>query len=124
MRPIYITLGWFFVSLGVIGAFLPVMPTTPFMLLALWAFAKSSERFHDWLYYHPYFGPPLQQWKEHRVIPVIAKVMSVGMMSGSLVYLIFFTNSPAYLNGIAAVGMLFAAWFIMSKPSVATSGMK
>lgn len=119
MRPVYLSLGFFFVALGVIGAFLPVMPTTPFMLLALWAFANSSQRFHDWLYHHPIFGPPLRQWKEHRVIPLIAKVVSIVMMSISLGYLTFFTQTPAYIIVIVALGMLYAAWFILTKPSVA-----
>ncbi|WP_455198736.1 YbaN family protein [Kaarinaea lacus] len=119
MRPVYFILGWFFVALGVIGAFLPVMPTTPFMLLALWAFANSSQRFHDWLYYHPFFGPPLQQWKKYRVIPMMAKIASVSMMSASLIYLVFFTQSPQYVNILVGFVMLYAAWFIVTKPSVA-----
>ena len=124
MRPVYFSLGWFFVALGIIGAFLPVMPTTPFMLLALWAFANSSQRFHDWLYHHPLFGPPLQQWKQYRVIPKVAKVMSIAMMSASLSYMIFFTQSPVYINIIVSIGMLYAAWFIISKPSVAPSNIE
>jgi uncharacterized membrane protein YbaN (DUF454 family) len=122
MRHFYFVLGWLFFSLGVIGAFLPVMPTTPFMLLALWAFAKSSPRFHDWLYRHPLFGPPLQQWKRHRVIPRIAKVMSISMMSASLAYLVFFTEQAYYVSILVGLIMLYAAWFILTKPSVAPVG--
>lgn len=117
MRQLYFAVGWLFFALGVIGAFLPVMPTTPFMLLALWAFAKSSPRFHDWLYRHPFFGPPLQQWQRHRVIPRTAKIMSISMMSASLGYLVFFSGQPYYVSAIVGAVMLYAAWFILTKPS-------
>ena len=119
MRHFYFALGWLFFGIGAVGAFLPVLPTTPFMLLALWAFAKSSPRFHDWLYRHRLFGPPMQQWTRYRVIPLPAKVMSVSMMSASLGYLVFFTEQPLYISMLVAAGMLYAAWFILTKPSVA-----
>jgi uncharacterized membrane protein YbaN (DUF454 family) len=112
-------MGWVFVGLGIIGAFLPVFPTTPFMLLALWCFSQSSPRFHAWLYHHRFFGPPLQAWEQHRVISKTTKVVSVSMMSVSLAYLIFFSRSPAYFTTIAGVVMLYGAWFILTKPSQA-----
>lgn len=118
-KAFFIILGWLFVALGVIGAFLPVMPTTLFMILALWAFAESSPRFHDWLYHHTIFGPPLQQWKRYRVIPPVAKLMSVGMMTGSLVYVVLFSDLPVYVGLGVGVFFAYAAWFILSKPSYA-----
>lgn len=117
MRVLYFGLGWFFFALGVIGALLPVMPTTPFMLLALWAFAQSSERFHNWLYYHRLFGPPLQKWHEHRVIPLTAKLFSVGFMSISLFYVVLYAPMPTWVKAIIALFMVYGAWFILSKPS-------
>jgi uncharacterized membrane protein YbaN (DUF454 family) len=66
-------LGWTFFGIGLVGTLLPLVPTTPFMLLALWAFSIGSERFHRWLYHHPVFGPPLQRWQRDRVIPLWAK---------------------------------------------------
>lgn len=116
-KMFFIGLGWIFVALGLVGAFLPVMPTTPFMLLALWAFARSSQRFHDWLYYHTVFGPPLQKWTQFRVIPPLAKIMSVSMMSASFIYVLWFKELPIYLNALIFVFMALAAWYILSKPS-------
>jgi len=52
MKPLYFLLGWCFFGLGAVGTVVPGLPTTPFMLLALWAFSKSSQHFHDWLYTH------------------------------------------------------------------------
>ena len=68
MKAFYLTLGILFFVLGAIGALVPGLPTTVFMLLALWAFARSSQRFHDWLYYHRVFGPPLQRWHRHDTV--------------------------------------------------------
>ena len=83
-RWIYFSIGWLFFGLGVVGAFLPVLPTTPLMIIALWAFSKSSERFETWLYKQRIFGPPLQRWHKYRVISAPAKMASVGAMAASL----------------------------------------
>lgn len=117
MRIIFFTLGWTFFALGLIGVFLPVLPTTPFMLLALFMFAKSSKRFHDWLYHHRVFGPPLQLWDQHRIIPVKAKLLSISMMSLSLLYMIFFSPIPSWLMIVTGLLMGYGAWFVLSKPS-------
>ena len=117
MRMIFFTLGWSFFGLGVVGAFLPVLPTTPFMLLTLFMFAKSSERFHYWLYNHRLFGPPLQSWHQHRVISVKAKVLSVSMMSLSLLYVIFYSPIPVWLMIVTGLLMGYGAWFVITKPS-------
>ena len=117
MRMIFFILGWTFVGLGMVGVFLPVLPTTPFMLLALVMFAKSSERFHYWLYHHRVFGPPLQSWHQHRVISVKAKVLSVSMMSLSLSYVIFFSPISIWLMIVTGLFMGYGAWFVLTKPS-------
>ena len=117
MRPLYFLLGWCFFGLGAVGTVVPGLPTTPFMLLALWAFSKSSQRFHDWLYAHPTFGPPLQQWRSHRTIPLRAKLLAVTMMTLSFVYLAFFTDISVWIKLLIAMVMLYGAVFILSKPS-------
>jgi len=117
MKSVYFATGWFFFLLGAVGVVLPVLPTTPFMLLALWAFSKSSERFHCWLYNHKFFGPPLQQWNQHRVIPLYAKIMSVSMMSASFAYLLFFRQMHISVLVIIALLMLYGMWFVLSRPS-------
>ena len=117
MRHLYFSLGWLFFALGVIGVLLPVVPTTPFMLLALWAFSRSSQRFHNWLYTHRLFGPPLQQWENFRVIPLYAKIMSISFMSISLLYMLFFVPMNVWIKVLVAMLMLYGAWFILSKPS-------
>jgi uncharacterized membrane protein YbaN (DUF454 family) len=119
MRPVYFLLGWSFFGLGAVGTVVPGLPTTPFMLLALWAFSKSSKRFHDWLYAHKIFGPPLTQWQTHRVIAVKAKVLSVVTMLASFTYLAFFTEVTTLVKVIVALIMLYGAAFILSQSSQA-----
>jgi len=116
-RTLYFILGWLFFVTGAIGAVLPVLPTTPFMLLALWAFSRSSQRFHDWLYYHRFFGPPLQAWQQYRVIPTSAKIMSVSVMLLSCTYLLFFSSIHYGFKIAAIVPMLYGMYFVLSKPS-------
>jgi len=117
MRLLYLSLAWLFFIIGSIGVILPVLPTTPFMLLALWCFSKSSVRFHNWLYQHKFFGPPLQQWEQYRVIPLSAKILSVSMMIGSFVYLAFFKQLALEILVPTALLMLYGLWFILTKPS-------
>lgn len=64
-KYLLISLGWLSVAMGTIGAFLPLLPTVPFMLLAGWCFARSSERFHGWLLNHRQFGPILRDWEQN-----------------------------------------------------------
>lgn len=79
-RPILFILGWLSVLLGVIGAFLPVLPTTPFMILAAYLFNRSSPRVHSWLTSTPYFGDAIIDWESHRVIRPKAKKMATMMI--------------------------------------------
>jgi len=116
-RRVYIALGFAFVAIGIVGIVLPVLPTTPFMLLALWSFARSSQRFHDWLLNHPRFGPSLQRWNDHGVIPAKTKLSAVAIMSLSLVFLIGFSTAPPIAVIAAALLMLIGALFILTRPS-------
>lgn len=74
---IYLIAGFGLVGLAVLGIFLPILPTTPLLLLAAWCFAQSSEKCHRWLMEHRVFGPIIQNWHEHRCIPKRAKIIAV-----------------------------------------------
>src|SRR5688500_15811539 len=105
-------LGLLCVGLGVIGAFLPVLPTTVFLLIALWAFARSSQRLETWLLEHPRFGPRLVAWRAHRVVPWPVKLTAWGSMAGSLTLMIVGGLSPWAIGGAAgvmAIGAIYIA---------------
>jgi len=110
-------MGCLLFCLGFIGVFVPVLPTTPFMLLALWCFSRSSDRFHDWLYHHRVFGPPMQQWHQHRVIPVGAKAIAILFMSLSVVYLFTFSSAPTWVKALMTATVAVGFWFILSQRS-------
>ncbi|WP_210526432.1 DUF454 family protein [Pantoea ananatis] len=72
-RIVLLTLGWLAIVLGILGIVLPLLPTTPFMLLAAWCFACSSPRFHYWLLWRSPFGRYIRHWQQHRGMPPGAK---------------------------------------------------
>lgn len=80
-RHLWTGLGWLFVALGAAGVVLPLLPTTPFVLLAAWCFAKSSPRLHAWLLGHRLFGPLIVNWQRHGAIPRRAKWVAIGSMA-------------------------------------------
>ncbi|MEQ4502164.1 YbaN family protein [Pseudomonas sp.] len=80
VRYLLIAVGWLSVVSGVIGIFLPVLPTTPFLLLAAACFARSSPRFYHWLVDHPRLGPWIQDYLEGNGIPLKGKVYVIGLM--------------------------------------------
>ncbi|MZR32192.1 YbaN family protein [Sneathiella litorea] len=116
-KIVLLLIGWFFVIIGGIGIFLPVLPTTPFLLISLWAFSQSSERFHDWLYHHRVLGPPLQEWSEYGVIPLRAKIVALATMAVSATLVISFSSTPWYGLAAMVILMLIGAGFILSRPS-------
>ena len=107
LRYCLLAFGLLNVGLGILGAFLPVMPTTVFLLIALWAFSKSSLRFHLWLYNHPVLGTTLRNWHRHRVIPLNAKLLAWSMMTASLIYVTLFQAESWVLP--LGLFLLFAA---------------
>ena len=73
-------LGLLSLVLGVVGIFLPLLPTTPLLLLSAWCFIRSSTKLYDWLLNHPYLGKYIRNFREHRAIPLRVKVLSVAMV--------------------------------------------
>lgn len=117
LRWIVLGLGWVFVGLGVIGAFLPVMPTVPFLIVAIWCFSRSSKKLHHWLYSHPHFGPPLRDWDRYRVIPPRGKLFAVIGMAGSLTMVSIFVATDWVLPVVMGSIMLLVAAYVVTRPS-------
>lgn len=116
IRAVYLGIGLLFVGLGALGAVLPVLPTTPFLLISLWAFAKSSARLERWLLEHRRFGPRLVAWRAHRVIPLGVKLTAWGSMLASLTTMYFLGSPWQALVGAASV-MVVGAVYIAVRPS-------
>ncbi|MEG0279847.1 MAG: DUF454 family protein [Morganella sp. (in: enterobacteria)] len=76
-RLLLLLSGWISVVLATLGVVLPLLPTTPFLLLAAWCFSRSSPRFHHWLLYRSWFGGYIRHWQEHKGLPRKAKRRAV-----------------------------------------------
>lgn len=81
-RGLWLAAGALALATGIVGIVLPLLPTTPFVILAAFCFARGSERWERWLLNHPRFGPMLRAWRARRVIPWRAKLLAWGMMAG------------------------------------------
>jgi uncharacterized membrane protein YbaN (DUF454 family) len=116
LRALWLILGLTFLALGLVGAVLPVLPTTPFLLVAAAAFAKSSPRLHGWLLNHPAFGPPIRNWQENGAISVSAKRLAIGTM---VVVFSFSVWASLSWKVLLAQGLLMGigATFVLTRPS-------
>jgi uncharacterized protein len=111
VRALFFVAGLASLALGIAGIFLPVLPTTPLVLLAATCFARSYRPFHEWLLAHRLFGPLVREWHEHRSIPYRTKLLAIGMMAGALtVSIVFFVDPPWLKAVLAAFGVALGAW--------------
>lgn len=117
MRIPYFCLGWLMLMLGFIGAFVPLMPTTIFLILASWFFARSSPALEAWLLGHPRFGSTLRAWNETGAVPRGAKAMAcIGMTAGFAMFWI--GAHPSLWLALAVAGVLFAsALYVVTRPT-------
>jgi uncharacterized protein len=105
-RLFWITIGLGFLGLAYIGILLPGVPTTIFVILAAWAFAKSSPTWDKWIHEHPRFGPYLIGWEQYRIFPKHGRYAMMSMMSISMVIMYFTVENLIIL---AYAGAAFAA---------------
>ncbi len=108
IQSLYIAAGFLFILIGAIGIFLPLLPTTPFLLLAAFCLSRGSEKFHNWLLNHKVLGPPIQDWNRNKIIRPRHKAMAVIMilLTSLVVFLkptIPFAGKMAYLALILGV---------------------
>jgi uncharacterized membrane protein YbaN (DUF454 family) len=117
MRWLWFCLGWVMVALGVIGALLPVMPTTIFLILAVGCFARSSPRFERKLLEHPRYGPSLRAWREQGAVSRKGKAFAAGGMAFG--FAMFCWGARPSWPLLLGVGVFFAASaaYVLSRPT-------
>lgn len=114
---LYISLGFFFLLVGIVGLFLPLLPTTPFLLLTAYFFGASSPRFHSWLMNHKYFGPPIRDWEKNRVIRLRVKVLATVMMLGSSVIVLIIDHIPLFGKVGYSITLILVLTYIWTRKS-------
>lgn len=105
MKRILSFLGLLSFGVGVLGAFLPLLPTTPFLLLSAALFAKSNDRLYKWLMNHELFGSYIHAFRVEKAIPLHGKVFSIGMLWSAMLFSIFFALSGRLYLQIMLVGI-------------------
>ena len=121
MRTGLLGLGMVSTGLGIAGIFLPVMPSTVFFLIALWAFSKSSIRLHNWLFHHPRYGRTVRAWHRDKSIPVSAKWAAVSMMSLSVAIVAVFVSTSWVLPVSIAAILTPIAVYIVTRPTLTSA---
>ena len=102
LRPLLIAIGTLCVALGVIGMFVPILPTTPFLLLAAACYARSSDRFLHWLLYNRWFGAYIRNYREGRGMPLASKVLTMLALWATLGLSIGFAVSLMWVRLLLA----------------------
>ena len=115
-RPFYMAIGLFLAGIGIAAAFLPLLPSTIFFILAVYFFARSSPRLEAWILDHAIFGPPVVAWRDHGAIPRKAKYMAfTGMAVGFAGF--FFAVQPGPVLFVAvALFFVGSALFVGTRP--------
>lgn len=114
VRLLFMALGLVCVGIGYVGVFVPGIPTTVFMICAVWAFKKSSPRFENWLLSHRVFGPTLRDWDEHKAITLRTKLIAIVTMFGFAGVSIFFIKRPV-IQLVVVLSVLCVAAYIATR---------
>tara|TARA_R110002072_G_scaffold534_7_gene4205 strand:- start:101611 stop:101991 length:381 start_codon:yes stop_codon:yes gene_type:complete len=121
---LFLSLAWLSILLGLLGIFLPILPTTPFAILAAYLFSKSSTKYHQWLLNQKVLGPMIREWEENGVISLRAKILATTMMTLLFSYTLIYVSVIIYIKIIVSIIGLCVLWFIWSRPSYPTKEIK
>lgn len=116
---LYVAGGWVCVGMAVIGAVLPLIPTTPFLLLASWCFYRGSPRIHAWLHRSKWFGPTLDDWQHYHGIRRSVKYRTVGLVAAVVLTSLVLSSLPSWLRyaALILVGVgLYVIWTVPTLP--------
>jgi uncharacterized membrane protein YbaN (DUF454 family) len=116
LRYLWMGAGFLSLGAGIAGIALPLVPTTPFLLLAAFCFARGSDRLHGWLLDHPAFGPPIRNWRDHRAISRRAKILSMAAIVAVFAVSIA-VGVRGWIIAVQFVVLAAVSVFILSRPS-------
>jgi len=117
LKLVYAIAGLLFTGTGIIGIFIPGLPTTPFLLLALWCFARSSDRLHNWLLNHKVLGTFIRDYQEKGALPLKLKIISLTTIFLSLALAVWFHESATIRIVVITLG-LTGVWVILRIPTL------
>jgi len=119
-RSTYLILGLVNVGLGILGAMLPLLPSTCFFIFAAYFFSQSSERLERWILNHPRFGPTVVQWQKSRSIPLQGKLLASLGMSSSFGILLISGRSWTFL-ALSALFLALSALYVWTRPTTSAA---
>lgn len=102
-------------AVGIVGVFVPVLPTVPFVLVAAWAASRGSPRLEAWLLTHPHFGESIRHWRAHGAVSRRAKWLAVSSMAGSAV-LLWFMPVPGWVRGAVYLVLFTVGVWLWQRP--------
>lgn len=114
MKILLTILGLISLGLGILGAFLPVLPTTPLLLLAAFLFLRSNQRLYDWLLEHPKMGPYITNFMKHKAIPLRVKIIAVSTLWLTLLYCAVFVAEHWAFRAFFILLAICITWHILS----------
>ena len=117
IRLLLLTVGWLSVGLGVLGIFLPVLPPTPFLLLAAACFMRSSQRFYRWLTHHRHLGPWVRDYLNGQGIPRRAKAYAIGLMWLSILFSAYLVPVP-WVRVLLLISASLVSLYILRLPTL------
>ena len=113
MKVLLLFLGTLCLVLAIVGIFVPVLPTTPLLLLTAYCYYRSSERMYTWLMSHPHLGPYIKNFREHRMIPRRVKIYILILLWSSLLFCAYILD-PLWLKGLMMAIAIGVTWHILS----------
>lgn len=115
-RRLWVAVGGIALGIGVVGVVVPLLPTTPFLILAAYCFSRGSRRLHAWLIGHRTFGPPIRDWREHRAISRKAKFSA--MVAIVLIFsLSIVLQAPLWALALQGIVLAGVAVFLLTRPT-------
>ena len=116
-KKVLLTLGFISLGLGIVGSILPLLPTTPFLLLSAYFFSKSSKRWYNWLISLPKFGESIKNYNENGVIRLKAKIFCFISIVGVITWITAFTNYSHVIKTIIPITLTLVLFYVLTRPS-------